>query len=680
MQKGAPVFLCIVLLALSSCENPMVNYLLGEKEKGKEVGEGTQSPIARWNDTWYYSLAGAVEAADDGLPASPSLIYVKNIGGPAAMGGGGVTLPMDKHVRIEPYGPFAVIQRWQASGALFTVENGASLTLAPSVTVSGAGITADSPLVKIEAGGGFFMEDGSLLWDGKRNGGGGGAYVGNGGAFTMNGGAEAVDTGIYVEDGGLFTMRGAARAAGTDVYLEDGAKITVDGVLTANPAAVITPEIYDPATLVLDGAAPDIAANNDKFDVTLESNPPYGWNGGPRHWRVDASGHLEYAAARRDTSYGTRYYPDFWSALSAATGSPAALDTITLLSNIHLGAGDRITVGIGHYVRLTVPENSTYTVQRTAATGNVMFYVDSSAHLAFDAPPGSALVIDGGAEWSGGTPAADGAVNTSGIQSSEALVRVNKSLFGPGKFILGEGAVLRNNDRTAGDGGAVEVYGEFVMTGGRITRNRTAENGGGIMFHSDNTPALIAGGAVTENNAALSGGGVMLDPGNTVTVTMTGGSITGNRARGKDGLSVSADFNGYGGGLFIPAGNGLVRSEFYLRGGVIKDNTSDSGQGNGVAMDTRATPAPLFAMSGPAYVDTGNDVHLRNNIPPPSMTPPQLMITVEGPLTAPVPVVAVITMNNYTGMPKQVLAGSPFYPERFAAAGPHYISTDGKMH
>jgi hypothetical protein len=172
----------------------------------------------------------------------------------------------------------------------------------------------------------------------------------------------------------------------------------------------------------------------------------------------------------------------------------------------------------------------------------------------------------------------------------------------------------------------------------------------------------------------------MLDPGNIVTVTMTGGDITGNRARGK-GSSVSADFNGYGGGVFIPAGNGLARSIFRMEGGIIGDNTSDSAQGNGVAIDTKATPAPLFAMSGPAYIGAGNDVHLRNNIPPPGMTPPQLMITVEGPLTASVPVVALITMNNYTGMPKQVLTGSPdFYPQKFAATGSHYIGIDGKMY
>jgi hypothetical protein len=186
------------------------------------------------------------------------------------------------------------------------------------------------------------------------------------------------------------------------------------------------------------------------------------------------------------------------------------------------------------------------------------------------------------------------------------------------KLTINAGAVLQNNDRTGTDyfGGAVECSGSFEMNGGAITRNRTSGFGGGVYFRKNYTYArAINGGSINNNDAGLSGGGFMLDLAGECRITMTGGEIRENRARGKegDGNLVNANCDGFGGGVFIPGPSISLpishSSEFIMSGGVILNNISASGLGNGVVIDRKWTPVPRFVMTSQARI-VNNDVYL----------------------------------------------------------------------
>ncbi|MDR0403920.1 MAG: hypothetical protein LBH35_10070, partial [Treponema sp.] len=335
--------LMLTMSFFASCKNPMVNYLLGEQKKTEEWID--TSPVAWWNGTWYYSLTEAINAANDGTAAVPSSIEIRrDITRFASMGGDGIIVPTGKFIQLKPRTPDAAIitmRRWEAGGAFFTVESGASLTLDAGMIIDGARIVSSGPLVMVKAGAAFTMDDGSLVTRGRSSGPGGGVYVDNDMSTT-------------------FTMKGSARVTDTDVYLETGAKITIDGILSANPVARITPQVYPdtatPLIQVLDGG--DIAnidgdgiKNNEKFDVSPENVA--GWSG-PRHWRVDDNGELYVAVARRFAAGLNIYYPTLQDAFDAAIGVSAAnFETVTLIANIELDAADAFDVDSARYIRLT---------------------------------------------------------------------------------------------------------------------------------------------------------------------------------------------------------------------------------------------------------------------------------------------------------------------------------------
>ncbi|MDR1287320.1 MAG: hypothetical protein LBK08_06900 [Treponema sp.] len=582
-KTGGTIFFSAFLFVFMffSCQNPMVNYLL--RESVPEI----QAPLAVWNGRWFYTLREAVDAADDGTASSPSVISImRNIGDYFSMGWcNGIALGPGKHILLVPNTPGSSvsISRWPGNAeALFTVASGATLAL-DGVSVRGA---------------------------------------------SMPGRA------VYVTGGGNFLLKGGASVAvDNDVYLESGAYITVEGTLGGGPFAPIarlTPPSYGATVQVLDDTVlgADIAANHARFDVTPEDMTVSGWYS-PRHWRVDSAGYLVPVAAKRVVSsagegppVGTAvYYPTLQSAIAAALyGSYYAPETVTLLANVDLPLAEEIDVDM-RSVSLTVEAGSKYVIKRDGPSGGnspwSVFDIGPSGVLELGAPAGSALIVDGGAVWSGGTPAAAGVVSNTGITSDSALVYVDST---PGLFRLKSGAVLQNNDRiTAGNGGGVECVGGFEMSGGSVTFNRTAGSGGGIYFYT-NAPGgaamerTISGeSGISGNSAGLSGGGLMFGTYG-VKLTMQGGYISGNRARGLPG-GVSPLCNGYGGGVFIPSASSssIPVNVFDMRGGEISGNYSDSGTGSGIVVDKMWFLGPEFSMGGGAYIGGGNDIYLSHN-------------------------------------------------------------------
>jgi uncharacterized repeat protein (TIGR02543 family) len=151
-----------------------------------------------------------------------------------------------------------------ATGSMFTVESGVTLTLGNNVTLKGRdGNTAS--LVKVNSGGALVMNTGSKI---SGNGGvyqGGGVYVSYG-TFTMSGGEISGNTasgggGVYVSDG-TFTVNGGeisgntASYGGGGVYIlrstftMNGGEISGNTVSTAHGGGVYV----DPnSTFTMDG-------------------------------------------------------------------------------------------------------------------------------------------------------------------------------------------------------------------------------------------------------------------------------------------------------------------------------------------------------------------------------------------------------------------------------------------
>jgi hypothetical protein len=600
----------------------------------------------------------------------------------------------DKDIELAPYLPDTgevVIRRWQGSGALFTVEKGASLVLQDGIVIRGGNINAGDPLVKI-SGGNFTMEGGSEVSGGRS-----GVFDGTGKYATAGNGG-----GVYVvHDAGAslfstFIMKSGSRITGTDVYLETGAVITLDGSFAVNPLGLITPQKYPdtltPVIPVLQGDITTGARNNDHTDITPERVT--GW-GGPRYWRVDSSGELIHVIARRfDPALNeTVYYDDLQEAF--LTGDPPGVDPdeITLLANLEIdpsgkwssfGAdtfADRpyITVDTGRHKRLTVPGGTGYTITRTADINQRVFSIKPNAALELAAPLNGTITIDG-----------------ANYNSTEALVWAEEGTVGwdlPGEFRLGSGAVLQNNNRTTGHGAAVAVEGTFIMTGGTITGNVAVTGNGGAVFlggkHEDLYPHTISGGTITGNRAGGRGGAVMLDYGGEVRLIVTGGVISNNRANGPASPTSVNPETGYGGGIFIPSGTGGNKVECRLLGGTIQYNESANGRGNGVAMDRMWAPQtrPRLYL-GPAVRILNNDINLFADA-----WFQDCLITLTGnwnvsyhtpasPVT--VTLVASPVGSSYSSDCQVLEEDSPGLVSanytKFTAPSPHYIGSNGRLY
>jgi hypothetical protein len=532
---------------------------------------------------------------------------------------------------------------------------------------------ANKALVRVEPNGTFSMEPGSLVRNGLNSANEGG--------------------GVYVADpSSLFTMKGTARVTGTDVFLETGALITLLDSLGTVPAR-ITPRQYPadlnnsntPVVQVLTGSW--VSAAHDKFEVT-DSTPPPDWES-PVVWRVDSGGHLVHMVARLTRGGGTEYFSNLTLAFAACPYNPPPNDPnanlLTLISNIDMSGTAYYSVQMGNRVRLTVDPGKRYTIKRKSSSSpNPVILVDAGAVLELGAPAGSRLIIDGGANWNGGNPAnfaalsATAVLNT-GYFSRAALISVAPHPATPGTLILRDGVVLQNNDNRGDDGGAVRADGAFEMYGGLITHNRalvnsgSGGNGGGVYFGDDKNfspvyhKRIIAGGSIRENVSERSGGGIMLALDGPARLAMTGGEITGNRAGGKHPGLVHAQFLGFGGGVFVPSCYDDIL--FSMTGGTISGNKSDSGVGNGVAVDKLLTQNPYFGMGGLALI--GDDICL-NTITGCSVT-----------LISNVSYTGRITMNQAppaSGL--QVLSGGPVSGNymKFSASylgTPYAIHADG---
>lgn len=203
---------------------------------------------------------------------------------------------------------------------------------------------------------------------------------------------------------------------------------------------------------------------------------------------------------------------------------------------------------------------------------------------------GAKLVLNAGAKVAGNSTAgAGGGICTYGTNSTVTLyegaeVSGNTARTSSGggilvrtggKLNMEDGAKISGNTAaTSGGGVCVDSDAVMIMTGGEITGNETtgtAANwdakygGGGIYFGATNAAGSITGGTISGNKSAQDGGGILVagdNNGNGVqNVIVDGATVTGNTAAR------------YGGGVWAWHG-----TKFQLKSGGIYDNSAKLGQ------------------------------------------------------------------------------------------------------
>ncbi len=210
--------------------------------------------------------------------------------------------------------------------------------------------------------------------------------------------------------------------------------------------------------------------------------------------------------------------------------------------------------------------------------------------------------------------------------ASGSLVEVS----GKATLTISEGALLTNNNRTTGYGGAVFASGATVaMTGGEISGNRGLRGGGVGLSGSSMT---ISDGSITENEAEESGGGVGVFKDSSLTVN--GGKISNNTAHTGAGISVGGDTTvevGTGDGKLImeggeisgniagAAGGGIYiqcQNTAVISAGTIANNTSEDSMfgGGGIYVNgTRSVGLDVYQY-GTLYITnaiiTGNSADI----------------------------------------------------------------------
>ena len=140
------------------------------------------------------------------------------------------------------------------------------------------------------------------------------------------------------------------------------------------------------------------------------------------------------------------------------------------------------------------------------------------------------------------------------IMNNQAILEYNAStaVNCRGSFIM-NGGIITNNGSTDTVGGGVTVSGVFTMKGGTIGPGNRASEGGGINI-ATNGSVIMENGRIIDNTAANTGGGVRINPSGT-TFTMSGGEITGNTATSLgNGVFNAGTFN-MSGSAFIDANN-----------------------------------------------------------------------------------------------------------------------------
>ena len=366
---------------------------------------------------------------------------------------------------------------------------------------------------------------------------------------------------LYGDSGASTVITGGVFDAGTDAVV-GGYHGTVD--LTISGGYFGSREFYYADTIIVNGHTVsdkgwDASGVLDSTAASVEGQGGITEEDNSDLYYPVASDYV--ARVNNGTGGAWQYYASLKGAVEAVSASG---QTVELLKDIELG--ERIIVS--HNFAFTLQSNSdtaaTYTVERASGFADHMFTMGSGTTSSVAIQD---IILDGGAEWVGTTdPVLGRGTTNNGEKAGTGYILY----IAGGSVTLGDGAVVRNNDRTgsstgyhdsADRGGAVSVQaGTLTMLEGSAIRD-SASNGS----IGDGAALAVWGGATFNMNGGEITGcygqrwGAVRNSG---TMTMSGDAkITGNMG----GQSNGGVFH-HGSGTLTISGNANITGNYLADG------------------------------------------------------------------------------------------------------------------
>lgn len=450
----------------------------------------------------------------------------------------------------------------------FVVDDGGSLTLA-DVTVDGGG-QRDAPLVLVNSGGSFTMEDGSAVTNSDTT---AAANVNFTGAVHLDGAAE------FNMRGGSITNNRSLYGGGVSANQNGGGAAAINisgGIISGN-----TSTQGNGGGIRADGATVTVSG-----DAVIENNTAQ-QNGGGIAMENGGTLTVQGGTVRNNTAQR-----DSGGGIAAWGGAEVAIQNGTVSGNqAPQSSGGGIALWDGAGLELsggTVAGNS-------AQLGGGVSVVDGAAAdiIGGSINGNSATVHGGGVYVSDASTAVTVSDNAQITQNTAELWGGGAAAANGAQLNIRGGSIGSNASTGSGGGGVAAWNGAAVdLSGGSVTGN-TALNGAGILLAGSrplgtepdpgDTRLTISDSAqITGNTAGQGGGGVFAYDG--ASVTMRGGTVSGNTANNENG--------GFGtGGGILAAGNTVLT----LSGGSVSGNDAWLGGG-------------IFTMGADSFTMTGGSV------------------------------------------------------------------------
>ena len=447
-----------------------------------------------------------------------SITRNKATGNASASKGGGVRVGSDegKKGTFNMYGGEITYNEANYGGGVDVYEGTFTMSggkIANNTTANyGGGVYVDRDFCT------FIMSGGSI--SGNKAGSGGGVYVYSD-TFTMRGG-EIKDNEATGNGGGVYLNGGAA-------FQKGGGQFTVSGkvVIKDNKKGTANNNVYlvseeNPIIIgeggLTDGASIGVTTKNAAAGVAIATGTGLN-DGDAKKFESDLNG---YAVSVNEEQ--TRL-------------------VLVKAHKHYLCGGDECTKN-GHTCSAVTFTQWTSTNSLPNTVGD--YYLDTDVTLSSTWEP-----VDGMVLCLNGHSITMDSVNYDAIRVFHSLTLTDCK--GEGKTAYGQITHTIMPSGTHYTGGGVMVKGgEFLMFGGKITKNKTNSEmcGGGVMVNGGKFN--MYGGEITDNEAYM-GGGVMVSDSTTNTASgkfnMYGGSITNNTANYNKG-----DERGGGGGVAVDAG------------------------------------------------------------------------------------------------------------------------------
>lgn len=435
-------------------------------------------------------------------------------------------------------------------------------------SVSGGGVYVDS--------GTFKMASGNIGASSKANTATNGGGIFNTTAVTLEGGSISSNTAlsaggaIYANDNltvkAMYIPAGAAEK-NNDIYLVSGKTIALSGNLssshTSSSKMAITPSEWTRGKTVLSGAS-YIPDNYEKIKTTDSdwSVISYG-SSTSTVGKIDCD-QLYVSASGDDTSgrgTSTKPYKTIKTAVEQCwyDQNDYTINVVGILT----GAQQIPAAASGKGVAKTITLQGTTTAATlnggftTADANGTVLTIATAVPVTI-----TSLNITGG-KYSASTVSAAGGIavtnqsNTGVTIGSDVEVYSNEGGGVYSKALLTiDGATIREN--TAPNGGGVYISGgSLIMTSGTITQNNataTYFGGGGVYFGGATTSYFsMTGGTISKNTSANYGGGVFLSQGS---FYMSGTAVIGDSTvTGPVSETSASNKAGSGGGIYAESNN-----------------------------------------------------------------------------------------------------------------------------